>query len=323
MPSKRQTLERKTSNIEQIIQDAARKHGIDPNILRAVGEQETGLGTSSVYDPATGLSRTKGNAGHGIWQLDPASGASKEVLDRAAKDPAFAADYAAGMLANAIKANGGNVQAALASYNAGTPNSHIGQAYAQQVLARIPDFQNRRGSLELASRRVPQQVAAQSHQHRAPARKLSFGELRSHFHQLALERSSPRQTQEDVASQGTPLQPQARPSPQPDQAQQQQTRRASVMPMNLPPLAATMLMLYQLVSKARQGQGAPQQQMPSLGSIPQGTGGTPQAQGYQGLGQGFQGERGPIAAGLSRISQLAQSGAPNAIAQRVGSNQGG
>jgi len=105
-------------------------------IITAVGDQETGLGKSSVYDAHTGLSRTPGNAGHGIWQLDPASNASQADLDRAATDVGFAANKAASMLADSLKRSGGNVTAALAAYNAGGMNA-AGLAYARQVESRM------------------------------------------------------------------------------------------------------------------------------------------------------------------------------------------
>jgi len=105
-------------------------------IITAVGDQESGLGKSSAYDARTGHSRTAGNQGHGIFQLDPASGASQADLDRAASDVGFAANKAASMLADSLKRSGGNVTAALAAYNAGGMNA-AGLAYARQVEARI------------------------------------------------------------------------------------------------------------------------------------------------------------------------------------------
>lgn len=135
------------TDLNAIIQAAARRHGISPELLRAVGMQETGLGTSAVYDPVHGTSRTKGNLGHGIWQLDPASGASEEELARAAKDPAFAADRAASMLSDFIKRNNGDVRAGLEAYNGG------GKGYADSVLSYMP--RNRRGRLDLLGDTAP------------------------------------------------------------------------------------------------------------------------------------------------------------------------
>ncbi|MBC5800021.1 MAG: hypothetical protein GIX03_04035 [Candidatus Eremiobacteraeota bacterium] len=105
-------------------------------LLHAVGEQETGLGRSGAYDPSTGLSRTPGNLGHGIWQLDPASGASADDLYRAAHDVGFAAKRAEEMIATDLKAANGNILAALSMYNAGGVNQQ-GLAYGQSVEARM------------------------------------------------------------------------------------------------------------------------------------------------------------------------------------------
>ncbi|MBD5635639.1 MAG: transglycosylase SLT domain-containing protein, partial [Candidatus Eremiobacteraeota bacterium] len=127
------------ADIDAAIAAAAAKYSIPSSLLRAVGQQETNLGTSSLYDPLSGLSRTPGNAGHGIFQLDPASGASQADLDKAASDVGFAADRAAKQLATALKATGGNITAALATYNAGGLTER-GLHYAQAVEARIPGY---------------------------------------------------------------------------------------------------------------------------------------------------------------------------------------
>jgi hypothetical protein len=132
-PSARRTPPvRVSTTYDKDIIAAAQRHHIDPNLLRLVGYQETQLGTSAMYDPKTGLSRMRGNAGHGIWQLDPASGASQQDLDRAARDPAFAADYAAKMISNLLHEYGGNVREALRHYGPGG----VGYAYADSVLGR-------------------------------------------------------------------------------------------------------------------------------------------------------------------------------------------
>lgn len=127
-----------TLSLDQDIEQAAKANGIDPAVLRAVGQQETGLGTSQAYNARTGLSRMPGNAGHGIFQLDPASGASADELRRVAADPSYAAQVAAKMLKRNLDASGGDVRKALAMYNAGSADSAAGQQYAQAVLARMP-----------------------------------------------------------------------------------------------------------------------------------------------------------------------------------------
>lgn len=123
---------------DRAISNAAKGAGFDADILRAVGVQETDLGRSPNYDAKNGIDRN-GNAGHGLFQLDPAAGpkwASKADLDKAAKDPKFAAQRAADMIKTNLKATGGNIRQALAMYNTGDPNSPVGLAYADEVLRK-------------------------------------------------------------------------------------------------------------------------------------------------------------------------------------------
>lgn len=121
---------------DSVMQEAAKGAGVDLNLLRSVGMQESGLGTSGNFDPATGLDKD-GNQGHGLFQLDPASGAPRDVLDRAAKDPKFAATYAAGMLKRAMSQTNGDLRGALAIYNSGSATSDKGLAYADEVMSRM------------------------------------------------------------------------------------------------------------------------------------------------------------------------------------------
>lgn len=124
-------------DLDGIIFNAAKKYGIDARILKAVGIQETNLGKSYVYDQQRGVSKTPGNKGHGVWQLDPASGAKPEDLLKVSADPAYAADYAARMLKNLMDQYHGDLPSALAAYNAGTPQSTAGQQYAQSVIGHL------------------------------------------------------------------------------------------------------------------------------------------------------------------------------------------
>lgn len=123
-------------DFDAYIAKSAAKYGLDPALYRAVGLQETGLGTSPNFNPKTGLDRDS-NQGHGVWQLDPASGATPDELSRAASDPQFAADHFAQMMSRNLSATHGSLRSALAMYNAGSPTSKIGLAYADQVLARM------------------------------------------------------------------------------------------------------------------------------------------------------------------------------------------
>lgn len=113
------------------IEIAAHQHNVSPMLLQQVLYQESGLGEAANYNPATGHDRD-GNPGVGLGQLDPSSGASRAVLERAATDPMFAINYAAGMLHNELQNSGGNVREALSQYN-------HGPGYAAQVLGRNLD----------------------------------------------------------------------------------------------------------------------------------------------------------------------------------------
>lgn len=105
-----------SEHLDSIINDAARKHNIPDYILRGVGLQESGLGKN--LD-----SNGQGDSGHGngIWQVDDRSH-PVAVTTRARKDPAYAADYAAGMLASNFQRYG-TWKKALSAYNAGDPNA--------------------------------------------------------------------------------------------------------------------------------------------------------------------------------------------------------
>ncbi|MBD5603534.1 MAG: hypothetical protein IAI48_00335, partial [Candidatus Eremiobacteraeota bacterium] len=128
-----------SASVEDAITAASRARGVPASLLRAIGNQETGLGQSAFYDPITGTSRTPGNAGRGIFQLDPASGASAAELTRAATDVGFSADKAAKMIADDLKAANGNLAVALAPYHSGSPTA-AGLAYARQVESQIPGY---------------------------------------------------------------------------------------------------------------------------------------------------------------------------------------
>ena len=99
------------------ISAAARRHGLDPDLLAAVAAQETG-------GPDTNSGRNvvgDGGHGHGLFQIDDrwhAFAATSQAMD-----PEKNADYAAGMLSGLLKQYGGNVREALSAYNAGSPTA--------------------------------------------------------------------------------------------------------------------------------------------------------------------------------------------------------
>src|SRR5271166_496635 len=99
------------------IAGAARAHGLDPTLLAAVAAQETGGPGSNSGTNITG----DGGHGHGLFQIDDRYHAFASTP--AAMQPGANANYAAGMLANLLQQNGGNVRAALSAYNAGSPSA--------------------------------------------------------------------------------------------------------------------------------------------------------------------------------------------------------
>lgn len=96
---------------------AARRHGVNPELLAAVAAQETGGPGSNAGRNVVG----DGGHGHGVFQIDDrwhafASGAG-------AMDPKKNADYAAGMLHDLLRQYGGDAHRALSAYNAGSPDA--------------------------------------------------------------------------------------------------------------------------------------------------------------------------------------------------------
>jgi soluble lytic murein transglycosylase-like protein len=99
------------------ISSAARRYGLDPDLLAAVAAQETGgPGTNAAHNVVG-----DGGHGRGLFQIDDRWHAFASTP--AAMDPAKNADYAAGMLSGLIKEYGGNVHEALSAYNSGSPTA--------------------------------------------------------------------------------------------------------------------------------------------------------------------------------------------------------
>jgi transglycosylase-like protein with SLT domain len=99
------------------ISTAARRHGVDPDLLAAVAAQETGGPDTNAGHNVVG----DGGHGHGLFQIDDRWHSFAATPD--AMDPAKNADYAAGMLSGLLKQYGGNVREALSAYNAGSPTA--------------------------------------------------------------------------------------------------------------------------------------------------------------------------------------------------------
>ncbi|HZV77477.1 MAG TPA: transglycosylase SLT domain-containing protein [Candidatus Babeliales bacterium] len=99
------------------ISAAARRYGLDPDLLAAVAAQETGGPGANAGHNEIG----DGGHGHGLFQIDDRWHSFASTPD--AMDPGKNADYAAGMLSGLLKQYGGNVREALSAYNSGSPTA--------------------------------------------------------------------------------------------------------------------------------------------------------------------------------------------------------
>jgi hypothetical protein len=99
------------------IASAARRYGLDPELLAAVAAQETGGPGSNTGHNVVG----DGGHGRGLFQIDDRW--HPFASTPAAMDPGQNADYAAGMISGLLKRYGGDVHEALSAYNAGSPTA--------------------------------------------------------------------------------------------------------------------------------------------------------------------------------------------------------
>jgi soluble lytic murein transglycosylase-like protein len=90
-----------------LINAAAQKYGIDPALLKGLIQQESG------FDPSS----ASGAGAVGLTQLMPATAAALGVSNP--RDPAQSIDAGAHFLRQQLDSFGGDVQKALAAYNAG------------------------------------------------------------------------------------------------------------------------------------------------------------------------------------------------------------
>lgn len=122
-----------------LVDEAARRHGLDPALLRALVKQESG------FDP-----NARSHAGAvGLGQLMPGTAAGLGVTDPT--DPAQSADGAARYLKAQLQTFGGDVTRALAAYNAGpgavqrfggVPPYAETRAYVQKVTASADQYRS-------------------------------------------------------------------------------------------------------------------------------------------------------------------------------------
>ena len=119
------------------IEAAAARHGVDPALLKALVRQESNFNPDAV-SPA---------GASGLTQLMPGTAASLGVTDPT--DPAQALDGGAKYLRQQLDRFGGDVEKALAAYNAGpgavakyggVPPYAETQAYVQKVMAYATEY---------------------------------------------------------------------------------------------------------------------------------------------------------------------------------------
>lgn len=120
-----------TGNFQQIIQSASQKYGVDARLVEAVIKAESNFNPGAVSSAGA----------EGLMQLMPATANSLGVQD--SMDPAQNVDGGVKLLRELLNSYDGNVQLALAAYNAGPKavNKYGGippyketQTYVQRVL---------------------------------------------------------------------------------------------------------------------------------------------------------------------------------------------
>jgi soluble lytic murein transglycosylase-like protein len=120
-----------TGDFQQIIQAASQKYGVDSKLVEAVVKAESNFNPSAVSSAGA----------EGLMQLMPATASSLGVTD--SMDPAQNVDGGVKLLRDLLNSYDGNVQLALAAYNAGPKavNTYGGvppyqetQTYVRRVL---------------------------------------------------------------------------------------------------------------------------------------------------------------------------------------------
>jgi soluble lytic murein transglycosylase-like protein len=131
------------SDLHQLAADAARRHGLDPDLVLAV------VSVESAFRPAA----VSPKGAQGLMQLMP--GTARELGVSDPLDPAANLDGGARYLSALVARYGGDLTRALAAYNAGpgAVDRHRGvppysetRAYVKKVLSRSKDAKKKKGS---------------------------------------------------------------------------------------------------------------------------------------------------------------------------------
>jgi len=127
--------------IDACLAAAERRHGLQPGITLAIAQVESGLNPRAINN-----ANRNGTQDVGLMQINsvhlPRLRADYGIEREKLFNPCVNAFAGAQVLAKALERTGGALKPALSIYNTGRPDSSVGAAYAQRVLARwLPPLQ--------------------------------------------------------------------------------------------------------------------------------------------------------------------------------------